>query len=136
MAMAMVTRVLSLVQLFLSSQLPIAVADGVGVLATGRKQQENSFQSSCSALASQIGDEIPETRVNMVEFVQAGTILSFPNSHPTCSRLSQLVSVDICRVALEVQTSNSSGITLAAWLPQNYAGRFLSTGNGGLGGCK
>lgn len=36
---------------------------------------------------------------------------------------------------MHVATSGVSGISLEAWLPQNWSGRFLSTGNGGLGGC-
>ncbi|TDZ13832.1 putative feruloyl esterase B-2 [Colletotrichum spinosum] len=35
----------------------------------------------------------------------------------------------------QVATSSRSGFKLEAWLPQNWTGRFLSTGNGGLGGC-
>jgi feruloyl esterase len=38
-------------------------------------------------------------------------------------------------VAMYVATSNTSGITLEAWLPSNWTGRFLSTGNGGVSGC-
>lgn len=34
-----------------------------------------------------------------------------------------------------VATSNVSGITMEAWLPEDWNGRFLSTGNGGLNGC-
>jgi feruloyl esterase len=45
------------------------------------------------------------------------------------------VDVSLCRLALHVETSNASGMVLEAWLPQNWTGRFLSTGNGGLSGC-
>lgn len=34
-----------------------------------------------------------------------------------------------------VNTSDSSSMTLEAWLPSNWTGRFLSGGNGGLSGC-
>lgn len=34
-----------------------------------------------------------------------------------------------------VNTSSSSSMTLEAWLPSNWTGRFLSGGNGGLSGC-
>jgi feruloyl esterase len=34
-----------------------------------------------------------------------------------------------------VATSDASGITLEAWFPSNWTGRFLATGNGGIGGC-
>jgi feruloyl esterase len=34
-----------------------------------------------------------------------------------------------------VGTSETSSMTLEAWLPANWSGRFLSGGNGGLTGC-
>ena len=34
-----------------------------------------------------------------------------------------------------VATSSRSGISMEAWLPEQWTGRFLSTGNGGLDGC-
>ena len=36
---------------------------------------------------------------------------------------------------MNVTTSNASGIVLEAWFPSDWNGRFLSTGNGGIGGC-
>ncbi|KAF9257169.1 tannase and feruloyl esterase [Marasmius fiardii PR-910] len=36
---------------------------------------------------------------------------------------------------MQVETSSSSNIRMEAWLPRNWTGRFLSTGNGGLQGC-
>lgn len=36
---------------------------------------------------------------------------------------------------MNVSTSNASNIILEAWLPSDWNGRFLSTGNGGLAGC-
>lgn len=36
---------------------------------------------------------------------------------------------------MRVSTSNRSEITLEAWLPIDWNGRFLSTGNGGVSGC-
>ncbi|KAE8386070.1 hypothetical protein BDV23DRAFT_187630 [Aspergillus alliaceus] len=36
---------------------------------------------------------------------------------------------------MSVATSNFDENTLKAWLPRDYNGRFLSTGNGGLSGC-
>ena len=42
---------------------------------------------------------------------------------------------DICRIGMNVSTSNASNIFLEAWLPSEWSGRFLSTGNGGLAGC-
>ena len=47
----------------------------------------------------------------------------------------KVVPVGLCRIAMFVKTSDISNITLEAWLPKNWTGRFLSTGNGGLSGC-
>jgi feruloyl esterase len=44
--------------------------------------------------------------------------------------------VNLCRLALHIPTSDASGIVEEVWLPEEWSGRFLSTGNGGLGGCK
>ncbi|KAF5523518.1 putative feruloyl esterase B-2 [Colletotrichum aenigma] len=69
------------------------------------------------------------------EFVAAGTTLEFPNADASCGRPSQTVSADLCRLTAQIATSNRSGLKFEAWLPQNWTGRFISTGNGGLGGC-
>lgn len=36
---------------------------------------------------------------------------------------------------MNVTTSNTSHIVLEAWMPSTWNGRFMSTGNGGIGGC-
>ncbi|KAK5113180.1 putative feruloyl esterase B-2 [Meristemomyces frigidus] len=75
--------------------------------------------------------------VNFAHYVAAGTNLTLEQDDnlASCDRPSQVVSVDLCRVAMLVKTSNISNITLEAWLPTNWTGRFLSTGNGGTSGC-
>ncbi|KAK2754285.1 Tannase and feruloyl esterase [Arachnomyces sp. PD_36] len=141
MSMAMLARALPLMSLVLGSQFPVTVeassgSGGGSAFASRGQHQEDVFQSGCSALASQISDEIPNAQVNIAEFIEAGTNLTL-DQDPSCygGVPSQIVSAGMCRVALDVKTSNSSGIVLEAWLPQNYTGRFLSVGNGGLGGC-
>ncbi|TFK99541.1 tannase and feruloyl esterase [Pterulicium gracile] len=44
-------------------------------------------------------------------------------------------SVPLCRVQFSVKTSNVSEVKAEAWLPDEWHGRFLAIGNGGLGGC-
>jgi feruloyl esterase len=95
---------------------------------------QDAFKSKCAKFADQIN--IPNVKVNFAEFVQGGTNLSLPDNPTSCGAFSQVVSVDLCRVAMAVSTSNSSEITLEAWFPEEYKGRFLSTGNGGISGCK
>ncbi|KAE8151386.1 putative feruloyl esterase B-2 [Aspergillus avenaceus] len=107
--------------------LPILTA-GSAVLAS-----QNPFQDKCSGFADKI--HLPNVKVNFVDYVPGGTNLSLADSPTSCGETSQSVTADVCRVAMAVATSNNSEITLEAWFPRNYTGRFLSTGNGGLSGC-
>lgn len=91
------------------------------------------FQQLCTSLACSL--DIPAAHVLSTQFVEQGTNLTFPNGDSTCGRPGQAVSVNLCRVVLNVTTSARSGFRMEAWLPEKWSGRFLSTGNGGLGGC-
>jgi len=72
-----------------------------------------------------------------LEYVPRGTTLQFPDNDASCNRPSQLVDADLCRIALHIDTSPRSGITFELWLPDEWpAGRLVSTGNGGVDGCK
>ncbi|KAJ3543787.1 hypothetical protein NM208_g3392 [Fusarium decemcellulare] len=95
--------------------------------------EASDFQQQCSSLAESLN--IPNANLTKSEFIAANTTLNFPNADRSCGRSSQQVSADICRVTLQVATSSRSQIKMEAWLPKNWTGRFLSTGNGGLGGC-
>lgn len=87
-----------------------------------------SDASSCASLASQI--TIPDVTVQFTQYVTAGTNISVgyggAYNTSTCAYTGQVVTADLCRVAMYVATSNRSGITLEAWLPTNWTGRFLS----------
>ncbi|KAF2187891.1 tannase and feruloyl esterase [Zopfia rhizophila CBS 207.26] len=105
-----------------------------GALVLGVSANPNTtFQRKCASLAGLL--DIPPAEVLSSQFIASGTTLQFPGSDPSCSRPSQEVSVNLCRVTLSVTTSNRSSVSMEAWLPENWSGRFLSTGNGGLGGC-
>ncbi|THU92543.1 tannase and feruloyl esterase [Dendrothele bispora CBS 962.96] len=84
------------------------------------------FDTTCSSITSQVS--IPNATVYFSSLVPGGTNLTFPDNDPTCTRPSQLVLTDMCRIAM-------FGINFEAWFPRNWTGRFLSTGNGGLSGC-
>jgi hypothetical protein len=73
---------------------------------------------------------------NVLQHVPAGTNLTFPDNDATCGRSSQIVSVDLCRMTLEIKTSRTSKIAFEAWFPEDWSGRLLATGNGGIDGCK
>lgn len=90
----------------------------------------------CSNLASTL--VLPNTTVLFTELVPGNTTLFFPDNDPSCNRPSQAVPVDLCRVVTSVSTATAAStgsISLEAWLPLNWNGRFLGTGNGGLNGC-
>ncbi|KAI8933864.1 hypothetical protein NX059_009562 [Plenodomus lindquistii] len=93
----------------------------------------DSFNAKCAAIASRLS--IEQSTIHFSQFVAAGTNLSLAGQDPTCGQTSIPVTADICRIALAVTTSNSSGFSMEAWLPSNWTGRFLSGGNGGLNGC-
>ncbi|KIW15782.1 hypothetical protein PV08_05832 [Exophiala spinifera] len=95
--------------------------------------QAATFEQQCAQFSSQL--QLDNATVWFSEFVAAGTNLTLSQNNVTCARPSQVVEVDLCRVALYVATSNRSGISMEAWLPKNWTGRFLSTGNGGISGC-
>lgn len=93
------------------------------------------FQTACSALKQNIN--LPNVIVNFAEFVPAKSNISLIDNPASCDASYQtLYGGDICRVAMSITTSNRSGLTAEMWLPRDYTGRFLSTGNGGLAGCK
>lgn len=110
-------------------QLLSLLAMGSSVLA-----DQAAFQSHCTSFANQVN--LPGVKVNFANYVAGGTNLSLPDSPASCGTSSQSVAAGMCRIAMAVTTSNSSEITLEAWFPRNYTGRFLSTGNGGLSGCE
>ena len=93
----------------------------------------DDFQNKCLSFAPEV--YIHNSTRQILQYVAAGTNLTFPYDDPTCDRPSQLVSADLCRVALSIPTSNRSSITFELWLPDQWSGRFLATGNGGIDGC-
>ncbi|KAJ0417825.1 putative feruloyl esterase B-2 [Aspergillus carlsbadensis] len=102
-------------------------------LGTAAFAQNDKFQARCENFANEI--DIPHVKVNFANYLPGGTNLSLVDNDPSCGAAYQGVTADTCRIAMAVATSNSSEITLEAWFPREYNGRFLSTGNGGLSGC-
>ncbi|KAJ7637233.1 tannase and feruloyl esterase [Mycena polygramma] len=73
--------------------------------------------TACLSLKSSLNLE--NTTVRDVSYVSAGT---------------QGASVSLCRVQFSTRTSDTSSVDAEAWLPDEWHGRFLGVGNGGLGG--
>ncbi|KAJ5716181.1 hypothetical protein N7493_008092 [Penicillium malachiteum] len=111
------------------SLLPVFLLGSVAVATSS----QDDFQTKCSHFYDKIN--LPHVQVNFAKYIPGGTNLTLVDNPPSCEASSQEVSVDLCRVAMAVNTSSTSQITLEAWFPREYNGRFLSTGNGGLSGC-
>lgn len=93
-----------------------------GVFATGLAQQNLSDpQAACERLGSSFNE--PHVTVNLAQYVAAGTNITLPEQGTgaaSCGNTAQVVSVDLCRIAANVATSNRSEITMEAWLPTNW----------------
>ena len=92
-----------------------------------------SFQARCLAFNPEL--HVYNSSRNVLTYVAAGTNLTLSDNDPTCNRTSQVVAVDLCRVALSIPTSVRSSISFELWLPEDWSGRLLATGNGGIDGC-
>ena len=115
--MALYLGILACIAIFLA--LPIRASD--------------SFQKKCKAFIPE--EHVSNSTRKVLEYVPAGRNLSFLDNDPTCERPSQVVSVALCRVALSITTSHRSSVTVEIWLPAQWSGRLLGTGNGGIDGC-
>lgn len=93
-----------------------------------------TFRDKCLTLKPD--HYVGNSTLNVLEYITAGTNLTLGDNAVTCNRASQTVSVDICRIALAISTSETSQITFEAWFPEDWSGRFLATGNGGIDGCE
>jgi hypothetical protein len=93
-----------------------------------------TFEQKCLAFKPE--KYIKGASRSTLQYVAAGTTLTFPENDATCNRGSQAVSADLCRIALEIKTTNTSKIAFEAWFPEAWSGRFLATGNGGIDGCE
>lgn len=107
---------------------------GLPVLGVAAASKTDSFESACDAIKDKIN--IENAKVGIVEYVPAGENVTFVGIPAVCSRTPPRPAVDLCRVYMDVSTSESSAVRLEAWLPRDFNGRFLSIGNGGLGGCE
>jgi feruloyl esterase len=95
--------------------------------------ETESFSLRCGGFRP----DIDGTSFEFTEFVRKGHSAPLIHRDITCGGPGSAppVSQDVCRVALYIKTSDRSGVQFEAWLPKDWNGRFLSTGNGGIGGC-
>ncbi|KAL2821297.1 Tannase/feruloyl esterase [Aspergillus cavernicola] len=116
--------------------IPIFQFCALALLSISAIAETNPFQERCTSFPSSLDIKIPKNATVLSStFISPGTTLPFPHNDPTCTRPSQLVNEALCRAALNVTTSQRSRVSVEVWLPEQWSGRFLSTGNAGLGGC-
>lgn len=96
-------------------------------------QATSDYETKCLSFTPEV--HIRNSTRQVLEYAPAGVNLSFPHNDPTCARPSQAVSADLCRIVLEISTSQRSSVTFELWLPESWSGRILGTGNGGIDGC-
>jgi hypothetical protein len=104
-----------------------------GIQVAWALSEPGAFAQRCrSFLAGHLANSQRPT----VDFVAAGTNLTFYGTNTTCDHVAITLPTDLCRVALSVPTSTRSGVDVELWFPSNWTGRFLQTGNGGIDGCQ
>jgi feruloyl esterase len=94
--------------------------------------------SACQQLASTL-NTLPGVAVLNTTHLSSGATIALPGLVPSCANSAGYsaakATTDLCRAVINVNTSSSSTDRIEAWLPDNWNGRFLATGNGGTGGC-
>ncbi|KAK2757939.1 hypothetical protein FQN54_004345 [Arachnomyces sp. PD_36] len=111
-----------------------ALATLISPFLPAAAEDHSSFKQQCLSFAPE--KYIENATLNRLEYVANNTTLKFPDNVASCNRPSQLISADLCRIALSIPTSDRSGITFELWLPESWPnGRYVSTGNGGIDGC-
>ncbi|KAJ7249407.1 tannase and feruloyl esterase [Mycena rebaudengoi] len=86
--------------------------------------------AKCLALKQSL--HLENTTILDVAYITAPTNVSTPGS---CQSSVPVTSAPLCRVQFVINTTPTSAVHAEAWLPDTWFGRFLATGNGGLGGC-
>ncbi|KAH8597495.1 Tannase/feruloyl esterase [Bisporella sp. PMI_857] len=93
--------------------------------------QATTFDQKCASFATGIKNA---TLVSHA-VVTAGSNITNTLIPASCGSQTTQVSSDFCRLVLDLATSSRSSTYMELWLPRNWTGRFLATGNGGIGGC-
>ncbi|KAI2463108.1 tannase and feruloyl esterase [Annulohypoxylon bovei var. microspora] len=92
---------------------------------------------ACASLIASVS--IPNATIIAHNYLPNGTSIALPGTVESCGGpdLTANATADLCRLVLLVSTTSTSEVQLEAWLPdpQSWNGRFLATGNGGIGGC-
>ncbi|KAF5586343.1 feruloyl esterase B-2 [Fusarium pseudocircinatum] len=90
-------------------------------------------QSKCSVQSFLI----PNGTIASVQHHSVGDVIPLPNTVASCEgpNFKANITSDLCRIVINVLTSDTSSVRIEAWLPDNWNKRLLATGTGGIGGC-
>ncbi|KAJ7727779.1 tannase and feruloyl esterase [Mycena metata] len=95
-------------------------------------RRDKEPHAACLALKSSL--KLENTTVTDTSYVLVGSTIG-GTGHWQCSWGKTSVHTAVCRVQFFTNTTDTSSVRAEAWLPDEWYGRFLATGNGGLGGC-
>lgn len=94
--------------------------------------------AACQSLATSL-NSLPGVSVLNTTHLTNGTSIDLSGLVPSCANAPSYnlakATTNLCRAVFNVTTSPTSTARLEAWLPDEWNGRFLATGNGGTGGC-
>ncbi|KAI6312058.1 hypothetical protein MCOR29_008141 [Pyricularia oryzae] len=100
----------------------------------GRAATASDFSAKCQSFQPE--RLVKNSTRTRLEYVASGTTIQLDDNVPSCGRTSQVVDANICRVALQIPTSNRSSLSFELWLPERWdEKRYVATGNGGVDGC-
>jgi len=69
-------------------------------------------------------------------YLTQGSTISLPLLCGAASTSGSVITpVNLCHVAIDIKTTSSSSTHYDIWLPDEWNGRLLGTGTGGLSGC-
>jgi feruloyl esterase len=104
-----------------------ALLIAVGACSAGNRAEAASTVHAveCSSILAMVADR---TTFTLATPVAAGEFIT-----PAGAKIAGLPA--FCRVAARVAPKPTSDIKLEIWLPDRWNGRFLGTGNGGMGGA-
>ncbi|KAK6511714.1 Tannase and feruloyl esterase [Arthrobotrys musiformis] len=110
----------------------------LSLLLSPASAQTETFEERCEGLTESFS--AADTSILIADYVTQGTNITFPETIAagnTCLKFI-ISSTDMCRLRLNVSTSDTSSVIVEVFLPTDWEAegkRFLMTGNGGLGGC-
>lgn len=109
--------------LFAPSSAVLVAACGGG--SDGAALTVQPLAVSCASLA---GATVADTTFTAAEDIPAGKFVT-----PTGATITDLPA--FCRLAATMKPAAESNIKVELWMPTNWNGKFLGTGNGGAGGA-